>query len=65
MNLHKTNMGWLVHSWSTFGAKTSHGATLDSQDSPRPGLGGSHQDEFIRFDYSHEPVQNQYGVVSA
>jgi hypothetical protein len=23
-NLHKTNTGWLMHSWSTFGAKTSH-----------------------------------------
>jgi hypothetical protein len=30
-----------VHSWSTFGAGTSHGNT-DTQDSPRPGLGGSH-----------------------
>jgi hypothetical protein len=24
-DLHKTNTRWLVHSWSTFGAKTSHG----------------------------------------
>jgi hypothetical protein len=24
MDLHKTNTKWLVHSWSTFGAKTSH-----------------------------------------
>jgi hypothetical protein len=27
MDLHKTNTRWLVHSWSTFGAKMSHGAT--------------------------------------
>jgi hypothetical protein len=25
MNLHKTKMGWLVHSWTTFVARTSHG----------------------------------------
>jgi hypothetical protein len=25
MNLHKTNTKWLMHNWSTFGAKTSHG----------------------------------------
>jgi hypothetical protein len=25
MNLHKTNTKWLVHSWSTFGARTNHG----------------------------------------
>jgi len=24
MHLHKPNMRWLVHSWSTFGAKMSH-----------------------------------------
>jgi hypothetical protein len=41
MDLHKTNTRWLVHSWSTFGVKTSHGQ-LDSQDSPRLRLGGSH-----------------------
>jgi hypothetical protein len=26
-NLHKPNTSWLVHSWSTFGARTSHGQT--------------------------------------
>jgi hypothetical protein len=25
IDLHKTNTRWLVHSWSTFGARTSHG----------------------------------------
>ncbi len=30
-----------MHSWSTFGARTSHGHS-DTQNSPPPGLGGSH-----------------------
>ncbi len=33
---------WLVHSWSTFGARTSHRWNTNSQDPPRFGLGGSH-----------------------
>jgi len=39
--LHKTNTKWLVHSWSTFGTRTSR-EQLDTQDSPQPRLGGSH-----------------------
>jgi hypothetical protein len=39
--LHTTHTKWLVLSWSTFGAGTTMGNT-DTQDSPRPGLGGSH-----------------------
>jgi hypothetical protein len=39
--LHTTHTKWLVLSWSTFGARTATSNT-DTQDSPRPGLGGSH-----------------------
>jgi len=39
--LHTTHPKWLVLSWSTFGAGTATGNT-DTQDSPQPGLGGSH-----------------------
>ncbi len=41
MGLHTTHTKWLVHSLGTFGARTTTGNT-DTQDPPRPGLGGSH-----------------------
>jgi hypothetical protein len=40
-HLAKVGLRQLVHSWSTFGARTRH-KQLDSQDSPQPRLGGSH-----------------------
>jgi len=44
-----------MHSWSTFGARTSHGQ-MDSQDSPWPGFGGSYHlpPLIVYFVPSHE-----------
>jgi hypothetical protein len=39
--LHKTNTKWLMHSWSTFGARTSH-EQLGHTILTRPELEGSH-----------------------
>jgi len=39
MDLHKTNTRWLVHNWSTFGARTSHGQTQTHKTHHSPNLG--------------------------
>jgi hypothetical protein len=39
MDLHKTNTRWLVHSWSTFVARTSHGQTRIHKTHHGPDLG--------------------------
>jgi len=38
-DLHKTNTWWLVHSWSTFGARTNHGQTWTHKTHHGPDLG--------------------------
>jgi len=38
-DLHKTNTRWLMHSWSTFGAKTSHEQTWIHKTHHNPNLG--------------------------
>ncbi len=38
-DLHKTNTRWLVHNWSTFGARTSHGQIQTHKIHRDPDLG--------------------------
>jgi hypothetical protein len=39
MDLHKISTRWLVHNWSTFGARTSHGQTQTHKTHHGPDLG--------------------------
>jgi hypothetical protein len=41
MNLHKLNMRWLVHSWSTFGARMNHEQPRTHKTHHGPNLGES------------------------
>jgi hypothetical protein len=59
--LHKTHTKWLVHSWSTFGARMSHGQHEHTRLSTARTWGSHHLPPYnILCDYPRRPHSNGF-----